>query len=84
MSGRSRPTERCSGAAGERSDQLGGGRKGEKIMRTGRKIFASVEIINGEIAINLNDNRYEVVKGADGVTYIVERESKQFIDTMEE
>lgn len=53
-------------------------------MRTGRKIFASVEIINGEIAIDLNDNRYEVVKGADGVTYIVERESKQFIDTMEE
>lgn len=53
-------------------------------MRTGRKIFASIEIINGEITVDLNDNHYEVVKGADGGTYIVERESKQFIDTKED
>lgn len=53
-------------------------------MRTGRKIFAVVEIVNGEINVELSDNRYETVKGADGVMYIVERKIKQFADITSE
>lgn len=53
-------------------------------MRTGRKILATVKIVDGEIAIELSDTRYETVKGADGLMYIVERKIKQFADITSE
>ena len=50
-------------------------------MNTGRKIFATVQIVNGEIVIDLGDTaNYITVKGSDGITFIVERNSKEFIE----
>ena len=50
-------------------------------MNTGRKIFATVQIVNGEIVIDLGDTaNYMTVKGSDGITFIVERNSKEFIE----
>ena len=46
-------------------------------MNKGRKIFATVQIVNGEIVIDLGDTaNYMTVKGSDGITFIVERNSK--------
>lgn len=50
-------------------------------MNTGRKIFATAQIVNGEIVIDLGDTaNYMTVKGSDGITFIVERNSKEFVE----
>lgn len=50
-------------------------------MNTGRKIFATVQIVEGEIVIDLGDTaNYMTVKGSDGITFIVERNSKEFVE----
>lgn len=50
-------------------------------MKTGRKIFATAQIVNGEIVIDLGDTlNYMTVKGSDGITFIVERNSKEFVE----
>lgn len=50
-------------------------------MNTGRKIFATAQIVNGEIVIDLGDTaNYMTVKESDGITFIVERNSKEFIE----
>lgn len=50
-------------------------------MNTGRKIFATVQIVEGEIVIDLGDtSNYMTVKGSDGITFIVERNSKEYVE----
>lgn len=50
-------------------------------MNKGRKIFATAQNVNGEIVIDLEDTaNYMTVKGSDGITFIVERNSKEFIE----
>ena len=50
-------------------------------MSTGRKIFATAQIVNGKIVIDLGDTaNYMIVKGSDGIIFIVERNSKEFVE----
>ena len=50
-------------------------------MSTGRKIFATAQIVNGKIVIDLGDTaNYMTVKGSDGIIFIVERNSKEFVE----
>ena len=50
-------------------------------MSTGRKIFATAQIVNGEIVIDLGDTaNYMTVKGSEGIIFIVERNSKEFVE----
>lgn len=50
-------------------------------MSTGRKIFATAQIVNGKIVIDLEDTaNYMTVKGSDGIIFIVERNSKEFVE----
>ena len=50
-------------------------------MNTGKKIFATIQVINGEIVVDIgNTSKYMAIKFSDGVICIVERKSQEFIE----
>lgn len=54
---------------------------GKIMMSTGYKVFATVQVVNGEIVIDLGDTtHYMTLTTKSGITCIVERKSQEFFD----
>ena len=51
------------------------------MISTGYKVFATVQVVDGEIVIDLGDTtHYMTLTTKSGITCIVERKSQEFFD----
>lgn len=47
-------------------------------MRTGRKIFATISLIDGKIVVDVGNSNYTTITLKDGTVCVVERESQSY------